>query len=98
MKAQSKEIDILEYKLDGACRTVDYINIRGHKGWNITSAFWQKALPLHIDSSQKPCQFSALDGSIYDEDNFGLYGTTNLAFRCTEAGTSTTQYWFGGYV
>ena len=98
IRAQLKDIDILEYNLDGECRRVDFINIRGNKGWNITSAFWQKSFPFHIDSSQKPCQFNALNGVILDEDNFGLYYTYSRAFRCTETDGSTTQYWFGGNI
>ena len=98
VRAQLKDIDILEYNLNAACRRVDYINIRGNKGWNITSAFWQGAVAFHVDSSLKLCQFNALDGSLPDEDNFGYYYTYNPAFRCTETGGSTTQLWFGGNV
>ena len=98
VRAQLKDVDILEYKLDGACRRVDYINIRGNKGWDITSALWQKDFPFHIDSSRPFCKFNADNGVIADEDNFGFYGKINRAFRCTETDGSTTQYWFGGNV
>ena len=98
VRAQLKDIDILEFNGDALCRNVDYINIRGNEGSNITSAFWQKTEPLHIDSARKWCQYDPRNGATPDEDNFGLYKIYNRAFRCTETDGSTTQYWFGGKI
>ena len=98
VRAQLKDIDILEFFGHGLCRNVDYINIRGNEGSNITSAFWQGGGILHIDSSMRLCQYDAGNGVTPDEDNFGWYRRYNRAFRCTETDGSTTQYWFGGKI
>ena len=98
VRAHLTSIDILEFVGFKECRSADYINIRGNEGWKITSGFWQVEYHMHTDSSIKPCQFDALLGSTYDEDNFGYYSTYSRAFRCTETDKSTTQYWFGGNV
>ena len=75
---------------------VDYINIRGHEGKNITVPFWQpQGQVFHTDSSFKPCTFDAKEGSVENEDNFGLYVSTNVKFKCTESDNSTTQFWLG---
>ena len=90
------EVDILTLNGSKLCRKVEYVNIRGHYGMNITVRFWQKTgMTFHIDSSAEPCDFTARDGSRSDEDNFGYYITINSKFRCTESDKSTTQYWYG---
>ena len=98
VRAQLKDIDILEYKHDEKCRKVDYINIRGFQGWKVTVPFWQVNYPFHIDSSSSSCEFNARSSSIGSEDNFGYYETVNSAFRCTGSSQNTTQYWFGGNI
>ena len=95
IRAQLKEIDILEYKGEGGCHLVEFIDIRGNKGWNTTVPFWQGSYPFHTDSSEKRCQFNGRKDCLSNEDNFGFYSVYNTAFRCTETDESTTQYWFG---
>jgi len=41
---------------------------------------------LHTDSPfsySRGCEFNGTLGAVYDEDNFGVYGETSSAFRCT---------------
>ena len=96
MRVNFNEADILELKCLECCHTMEYINIRGHKGSAIKGALWQgDAIALHVDSSKHACKFDAREGSLEDEDNFGHYRRVNQAFRCTESVESTTQYWFG---
>ena len=96
------EADVFAFLGAGVCLKTELVNIRGHTGIHKTAKFWQKANTwfLHIDSSQKGCQFDPSAGAVYSEDNFGLYGaksTINPKFTCTMNGDSTTQWWFGGY-
>ena len=75
---------------------VDYINIRGHEGKNVTVPFWQPVTEvLHTDSSTKTCAFDATEGSVVNEDNFGFYDVHNENFTCTQSNSSTTQLWMG---
>lgn len=95
VRASLEDIDLLTYEGDGECRRVQYINIRGHKGSNITVAFWQTAgFPFHTDSTSKNCNYTTT-GGVSNEDNFGNYFRYNENFRCTEAENATTQYWLG---
>ena len=96
IRAQLQNIDILTYKDTWKCLEVDYINIRGHEGKHITVPFWQpQDQVLHTDSSVKHCTFDATEGSVENEDNFGLYVSHNVKFQCTESDNSTTQFWLG---
>jgi len=97
VRAQLQVADILTYKEETwTCMKVDYINIRGHIGRNVTVPFWQKKDQVfHTDSSLGYCTFNAKQGSIYNEDNFGLYAIHNKNFTCTESNSSTTQLWMG---
>ena len=94
------DFDIVDFIGVGQCKKVEIINIRGHVGMNVTVQFWQglNEWTLHTDSSYKSCQFDAKNGSVNSEDNFGFYDSINGKFRCTEASTSTTQWWFGGHL
>ena len=96
VRAQLKEVDILDYEDKRQCRKVDHINIRGHEDSNISVPFWQTAdYIFHTDSSIQLCVFSARQGSVSSEDNFGFYNKFNPAFRCSETDEATTQYWLG---
>ena len=95
VRAQLKDIDILEFRSSGECSHVEFINLRDHKGLNTTVPFWQEKYPFHTDSFRNLCQFDARNGSLWNEDNFGFYSKYNPDFRCTESDDSTTQYWFG---
>ena len=98
VKAQLQVFDPIEYNGAG-CKTVEYINIRGHSSSSASVAFFQNSNEhIHTDSSYDfgfGCTFDARQGSIGNEDNFGLYISINPAFRCTASTGSTTQYWFG---
>jgi len=96
LRVELLQVDILKFKAWFKCRIVEYINIRGHVGRNISTPLWHSdGISFHIDSSTQACTFDARQGSISDEDNFGYYGTVNNAFRCSEDAQSTTQFWFG---
>ena len=98
VRAQINEVDILRFEGFGQCHKVDYINIRGHVGINVTVAFWQYGrIPSHADSSGSVCEFDVGRSS---DDYAGSSGIAlaNNAFRCTEVDESTTQYWYGADV
>ena len=49
-----KDFNIVDFLGRGtACRRVEYVNIRGYAGTNLTAPFWQilNISTLHIDSS-----------------------------------------------
>ncbi|XP_065051807.1 uncharacterized protein LOC135681285 isoform X6 [Rhopilema esculentum] len=95
VRAKLSEINPLTYK-DSICKLVELINIRGHNATNQWVSFWQDTeLFLHTDSDLNHCFLLAKEGSVASEDNFGYHETINKDFSCTEASTSTTQYWFG---
>ena len=100
VRGSVKDLDITAYLGDGECKKIEFINIRGHTGYNITVPFWQmkNSHILHTDSAVQRCQFDGRNGAAVSEDNFGHYGGSNSRFRCTSAPTATTQYWFGGYL
>ncbi|XP_031554302.1 uncharacterized protein LOC116291282 [Actinia tenebrosa] len=100
LRAKISSIDILSFDGAGVCKTVEYIDIRGIKGKDITVPFWQMHDQFfHTDSSGRHCQYDATSGSVNDENNFG---TTCLEFNPATRGSanddSTIQYWFGGYL
>ena len=84
------------------CKKVEYVNIRGHVGTDLTAPFWQKlnTWTLHIDSTHTHCQFkTAKSSAASSEDNFGCYGDgISNKFRCTQGDQSTTQWWFGAHL
>ena len=99
MRGKFESFKILNFKGNKVCKDIEYIDIRGHTGQNVTVVFWQNdAMMLHTDSNKRRCTFTASSGSANSEDNFGYYKSTNQLFRCTESSTATTQYWFGGQV
>ena len=100
IRGNNSDFDIISYAEAGACKKIEYVNIRGHYASQTTVGFWQneKVIMLHTDSTAKHCEFDASTGSVYSEDNFGFYQYSNPAFRCTENQDGTTQTWFGDYV
>lgn len=98
MRGKFTNFDLTTFLGASTCKEVEYINVRGHIGHQ-TVAFWQgDGYMLHTDSSSSRCSFDASSGAKPSEDNFGHYGKTNSAFRCTAGPSATTQYWFGGYL
>ena len=100
MRGSFNDFDITTFQGDNQCKKVEYINIRGHVGYQVTVAFWQKenAYLVHTDSSYRSCQYGGAPASSFEEDNFGHYNYYNSHFRCTSDPSATTQYWFGGYI
>ena len=103
LRGKTTELNIL-LPIDRTCETLEYINIRGHEGYNVSVWMIQDKPPqpshIHTDSHYggSRCQFnSAQNGSIGrgGEDNFGLYVTFNRKHRCSSRDSSTTQWWFG---
>ena len=95
VRAKLSVINPLTYK-DSICNLVELINIRGHSAADQRVSFWQDyQWFFHTDSDINLCFVLAKEGSVASEDNFGYHQTINKDFRCTEASTSTTQYWFG---
>ena len=100
VRGSFKEFDITTFLGDNQCKKVEYIDIRGHIGYQTTVAFWQResAYLVHTDSSHRSCLYGGSPGSVGQEDNFGYYYYYNKKFRCTSDPSATTQYWFGGYI
>ena len=100
LRGNFKDFNIVDFLGSGKCHKVEYVDIRGHKGMNLTAQFWQIAntYTLHIDSSSNGCQFKPRSGSVSSEDNFGYHHTINPKFRCTQGTYSTTQWWFGAHL
>ena len=100
IRGNFKDFNIADFIGSGQCRKVEFANIRGHIGLQLTVRFWQgaKSFFLHTDSSSSGCNFNARSGSVSSEDNFGYYGAVNPKFRCTAGDLSTTQWWFGAHL
>jgi len=99
MRGNFADFDITSFQGDNTCKAVEYINVRGFGG-HTTAAFWQRegGRFFHTDTTGSTCGFDATAGAKHSEDNFGHYGVTNDAFRCTSGPSATTQYWFGSYI
>ena len=72
-----KDFNIFDFVGERQCRKVEYVNIRGHVGTDLTAPFWQKlnTWTLHIESTHTHCQFkTAIFGAASSEDNFGWHG------------------------
>ena len=100
IRGNFKDFNIVDFLGNGECKRVEYVDIRGHNGTNLTVPFWQQknSWILHIVSSSHRCEFSASVGAVDNEDNFGFYAEMNQKFRCTQADNSTTQWWFGAHL
>ena len=92
--------DVVNFIGDNTCKTVEYVNIRGHQCSDCDLPWWQLdgSYFIHTDSNYNTCSFDPRQGAVNYEDNFGYYGTVNLNFRCTADASSTTNWWFGGNV
>jgi len=101
MRGNFGDFDVTSFLGGGTCKKVEYVNIRGLMGQG-TVPMWQaqNGLFLHTDSTvmDKGCDIKGFAGAKSSEDNFGYYGVSNRAFRCSASNTATTQYWFGSYL
>ena len=62
MRGTFRDFNIVDFFGTNKCKKVEYINIRGHVGVNLTVRFWQdRYYFLHTDSSPtyNSCQFDA---------------------------------------
>ena len=100
LRGNFKDFNIVDFLGSGKCKRVEYVDIRGHNGTNLTAPFWQLTnnYMLHITSPSNHCELKANVGAVGSEDNFGYYGAFNPKFRCTQADNSTTQWWFGAHL
>ena len=98
VRGKKQELDVIHFGGSKVCKTVEYVNVRGHSCSQCTANFYQPVgTNLHIDSDTN-CDFDSTSGAVFSEDNFGVYDNANFAFRCTESLESTTQVWFGDYI
>ncbi|XP_031566897.1 uncharacterized protein LOC116301872 isoform X2 [Actinia tenebrosa] len=97
LRVRFADLDPLTFNGAGVCKKVEYINVRGHVGIEVTVPFWQMAnrYILHHDSSARKCSFGASAGYVSSEDNFGFYGKINRKFRCSSSDYTTSNMWFG---
>ena len=100
MRGNFRDTDITTYLGLGQCKKIEFINIRGHVGYQTHVALWQKrhTFIIHTDTWYRSCPYKAFGGAVNSEDNFGHHVSINKKFRCTSGPSATTQYWFGGYV
>ena len=98
LRGNFQDFNIFEFAETGTCKKVEYVNIRGHMGTDVTASFFQKLnkYTLHINTPGKNiCQFNAKTGAVSSEDNFGWYKDgLSTKFRCAATDESTTQYGF----
>ena len=94
-----KSLDLLAASQSSAmCLSSEFVNVHGNECSNCTVWMaYDAARALHLDSSFGPSQGCDLGGGIFNEVNFGVYATTNSAFRCTFRTSSTTQFWIGSF-
>ena len=81
------------------CRRYEYMGTSGEMSvWIVQHGRGINDLLLFSSSYHGSCQFdgSKIDPAKNDEDNFGLYASTNPKFRCTSNLSDTTQLWIGG--
>jgi hypothetical protein len=95
------DVDILTYGQGHKCVRMQYINILGKICESCTSHFRQDHTHAFIDSgyghrSELGCEWDGRqdcpDGGC---DYFGKYVISNPRFRCSNAESSTTQWWLG---
>ena len=98
-RVSMERLDILETPvLNWFCLASEFVNVHGNECSNCTVwLIYSSRYDLHLDSQYGQSQGCDLYGGIASEDNFGWYGTTNPAFRCTSAMSSTTQFWLGSF-
>ncbi|KAL9968534.1 hypothetical protein ACROYT_G020641 [Oculina patagonica] len=101
MRTSLADFDIrnIQEPVIAECHQFEIINIRGYECVSCTAPLWNRKgiTSLCTDSSYNICEFSGNQGNVVNsEDNFGLYGKVNPAFRCTSNPDSTTQFWIGG--
>ncbi|CAH3137499.1 unnamed protein product, partial [Porites lobata] len=98
LRGNFKDFNIVDFLGNGECKKVEYVDIRGLNGTNLTAPFWANfGVSLHTDSSIDFCELNATVGAVSSEDNFGSYNGINPKFRCTQEDSSTTQWWFGAH-
>ncbi|RDD43574.1 Neurogenic locus notch-like protein 1, partial [Trichoplax sp. H2] len=91
--------DILQYRRDGDCRNVDYLNIRGNSYRGKRFQFWASgSYHLVIDSFHTRCDGITIPRSVKNEHNFGLYAGRNTQFTCSSDSSSITSWWIGAKV
>ena len=86
VRGSFKDFDVTTFFHYGLCKKVEYVDVRGHIGYNTTAPFWPLKISnmLHINSESNFCLYTgAASGAVPSEDNFGLYLYTNNNFRCT---------------
>ena len=95
--AASCDFNLLETEIHG-CVKYEYLNIRGHQGYNC-AAFTGQATKghMHLESPKsKLCGRLREPGTIVNEDNFRMYEGHNPQHRCSANVSATTQWWLGG--
>jgi len=103
LRGKFSDFDIMLQGAMGWCHRVEYINILGNAGGSGTTVrFWQYSgsYLLHIESYYDGCEFTPPPyPRLRAVDYFGYYGDgLNPEFTCSRDASSTTQWWFGGYL
>ena len=103
LRGKFSDFDIMVQQRSSKCQRIEYINILGNAGGNGTTVrFWQYSgtYLLHIDSYDSDCEYTPPPyPRVPRVDYFGYYGDgLNPEFTCSRKASSTTQWWFGGYL
>jgi len=103
LRGKFSDFDIMDPYSVGWCQRVEYINILGNAGGSGTTVrFWQYSgsYLLHIENYYEGCEFTPPPyPRLQVVDYFGYYGDgLNPEFTCSRNASSTTQWWFGGYL
>ena len=85
LRGNFNDFNIFSFVGTGVCKKMEYVNIRGHVGTDVTARFSQELseYTLHIDtpSGSNNCQFNPKAGAVSSEDNFGWYGNSASALN-----------------
>ena len=100
LRGNFKDFDIVDFQGHGECKRVEYVDIRGQNGTNLTAPFWQRKNAWMSASWQ---QFGSLQvqrsrWSSIEWRQLWLLWRFYPKFRCTQADNSTTQWWFGAHL
>ena len=100
VRGKFADLDVINFLGNNVCKSVEYVNIRGHQCSDCDIPWWQvnQAYFIHTEGSSADCGFDPSQGAVYSEDNFGYYSTVNSNFRCTADASATTNWWFGGNI
>ena len=104
LRGKFSDFDIMvQQSVGSTCQRIEYINILGNAGGSGTTVRFKQysgLCLLHINSYDRGCEYTPPPyPRLPRVDYFGYYGDgLNPEFTCSRNASSTTQWWFGGYL